>query len=151
MAASLPNKKASHITDLLVARGVPQSAWGQLLPPEMLVGLKMNINRPFGNGRDDTNNPGIVDAPAVPASPKQVTLSGQTVNVNYDGTGTLATNPFLGRQLEARYLYVLMCLTCDLTYLNGPTAFNDATGATTARFIAQWAINAVDFKSAIRL
>ena len=25
----------------------------QLLPPEVLAGLKMNINRPFGNGRDD--------------------------------------------------------------------------------------------------
>ncbi len=61
--------------------------------------------------------------------PQQRTLS----TFNFDGTGSLAafglSNNSLGaRQLEARYLYVLMCLTCDLTYLNGPTAFNDATG-----------------------
>ena len=48
-----------HVTDLLAARGCAGTTtnangpvWPQLLPPEMLIGLKMNINRPFGNGRD---------------------------------------------------------------------------------------------------
>ena len=40
------------IIDRLVNRGIPQSKWGQLLPPELFAGLKMNINRPFGNGLD---------------------------------------------------------------------------------------------------
>ena len=149
--STLPNKKAAHITDLLIARGCTNTAvWGQLLPPETLVGLKMNINRPFGNGRDALNV--VVDSPAEGTNQSYTLSNASLTTFNFDGTGSLAafglSNNSLGaRQLEARYLYVLMCLTCDLTYLNGPTAFNDATGATTAHYIAQWAINAVDFKS----
>ena len=68
--------------------------------------------------------------------------------VSYDGTNTLATTPLQARQLEARYLYVLMCLTCDLNYLNGQSINGQTAGPdATARFIAQWAVNAVDFKS----
>src|SRR5690606_13136528 len=33
-----------------------------LVAPEMLAGLKLDLNRPFGNGRDDNNN-GVVDEP----------------------------------------------------------------------------------------
>ena len=36
-----------------------------------------------------------------------------------------------------------MCLTCDLKYLNTQLGSTDAT----ARYIAQWAVNAVDFKA----
>ena len=34
-----------------------------MFAPELLAGLKMNVNRPLGNGWDDNNN-GIVDEPA---------------------------------------------------------------------------------------
>ena len=63
-----------RIAKLLTDRGIPQSLWGQLLPPELLAGLKMNINRPFGNGRDDLNS-GVVDSAAEGAN-QSVMLSG---------------------------------------------------------------------------
>jgi hypothetical protein len=34
----------------------------QLLAPEIAAGLRLNVNRPFGNGRDDNQN-GVVDEP----------------------------------------------------------------------------------------
>jgi len=34
----------------------------KLLPPDLADGLRMDINRPIGNGRDDNNN-GVVDEP----------------------------------------------------------------------------------------
>ena len=37
-----------HITDLLKAAQIPQSQWGSLVAPEMLAGLKLNLNRPLG-------------------------------------------------------------------------------------------------------
>ncbi len=40
----------------------------QLLPPEVLAGYKMDINRPFGDGRDNNGN-GIVDEPAEGGEP----------------------------------------------------------------------------------
>jgi hypothetical protein len=166
--ALLTNGRVQHVSDMLVARRCPASTtdtngnlvWPQLLSADVLAGLKMNINRPFGNGHDydqktgdDATTAGVIDAdvPAL-ALPKQVTLPTSATatapfSVSYDGTNSLATTPLQARQLEARYLYVLMCMVCDLNYLNGASAFNDATGATTARYIAQWAINTVDFKS----
>ena len=40
----------------------------QLLPPEVLAGYKMDINRPFGDGRDNNGN-GIVDEPLEAGEP----------------------------------------------------------------------------------
>jgi hypothetical protein len=51
------------------------------------------------------------------------------------------------QQLQARYLYVLMMLLCDLNSLDSkfpgtPTQQREAT----CRLLAQWAVNAVDFR-----
>ena len=45
--------------------------------------------------------------------------SANVTHYNFGGgtTSAPATSQW-ARQLEARYLYVLMCLTCDLGYLN---------------------------------
>ncbi len=40
----------------------------QLLPPEVLAGYKMDLNRPFGDGRDNNGN-GIVDEPIEAGEP----------------------------------------------------------------------------------
>ena len=87
----------------------------------MLAGLKMNINRPFGNGRDDNGN-GVVtiaDARRETAQRSQhrcASSSRRSATFSYDGITTrrrtLAADSLAARQLEARYLYVLMCLTC---------------------------------------
>ncbi|MCE5269229.1 MAG: hypothetical protein LLG00_15235, partial [Planctomycetaceae bacterium] len=170
-SAATPTAANTRVADLLKARLMATAASGggalseaqalarlpQLLPPDVLAGLRMDINRPFGNGRaDDANNPGIVDAPATPASPKQLTLAGSTISVaaSYDGLstpGTLAANPLAARQLQARYLYIMMLTLADRASLR--TAFQlqppatDPTGAIgAARAVAQWAINAVCFR-----
>jgi hypothetical protein len=147
-------------TDRLLAKlqslNIPTSAWTKLLPPEVLAGLKMNINAPFGNGKDDNAN-SVVDENGVNVndqpdeSGEQVTLSGVSSTVSYDGRAsseTLAKNPLVARQREARYLYVLACLTADrskilamLQTTNSSAAYSDV-----ARFLAQWAVNVVDFR-----
>ena len=149
----------SRVTEKLKARlrtgGVPDdaTAWQllpQVLPSELFVGLKMNVNRPFGNGQDDLGV-GVVDSPAEGTASQSLTLSGQTVSTfSFDGKSD-STNPNLAlrspvtslaaRQLEARYLYVLVFALADRTKL--ATAFGTADKA--ARAVAQWAVNVVDF------
>ncbi len=106
---------AGHITEtllsLLVQKGIPRATavtlLPTLLPPDLLAGLKMNINRPFGNGRDyiatagdDATNAGSIDAPG---TQHQLTLyksptATAAVNVSYDPTGTVATNSQQARE-----------------------------------------------------
>ncbi len=135
-----------QVTALLAARGIPASVWPQLLPPDLLAGLKMNINRPFGNGQASGNE--VVDDPTV-TTPQQVRLYktatiAKNYNMSFDGGVGLAANSLEARQLEARYLYVLMCLTCDLDYLQKPAQLGSS--AEVARSLAQWAVNVVDFQ-----
>ena len=139
--------RLTHVTDLLAVRGVPSTAYAQLLPPDLRCGLRMNINRPFGNGRDD-NNVGVVDCPPATGVTAETDLLPPTNvpfsydGVTYGGAGALAGNSLQARQLEVRYLYVLMCLTADMNYLT--TQLGNAEEA--ARFVAQWAVNVVDFR-----
>ncbi len=133
-----------RIAELLNDRGIPTSAWSDLVPPELLAGLKMNINRPFGNGRDDNGN-SVVDEPELETGETVSLYNTATgtvsANVSYDPTGA-AANSLVARQLEARYLYVLACLTSDLAGLNTQLGGVDAT----AKYLAQWAVNVVDFE-----
>ena len=129
---------------------VPEAKWPTLLPPEVLAGLKMNLNPPFGNGQDDNGN-NVVDENGVDVSEnppaeggEKVTLSNQSVAVSYDGTKTLV-NPLQARQMEARHLYVLACLTADMSSIKSNLG-GTATYEDVARFLAQWAVNAVDFR-----
>jgi hypothetical protein len=187
------NFRPRHVTDILRALNVPAGYWPQLLPLELLSGQKMDINRPFGNGRDDNGN-GVVDDPDEMASNFQEPLtlfraidytynSNDPLNVlpsiygsNKAGsifpTGVVTgyplnsitnpsirfnryngdnySNPFgvdIPQQLQTRYLYVLMMLLSDLQALD--SRFNGTTGEKreqTCRFLAQWAVNAVDFR-----
>lgn len=41
---------------------------GQLMPPDVMAGLKMDLNRPFGDGRDNNGN-GVVDEPLEAGEP----------------------------------------------------------------------------------
>ncbi|MBN1395420.1 MAG: hypothetical protein JW959_10385 [Pirellulales bacterium] len=130
--------RVRHITDLLTARGIPQSAWPRLLPPDLLAGLRMDVNRPFGDGLDNNTN-GIVDEPG-----ESNEIFG-TSSFSYDGAdGALASDSLEARQLMARYLYVLAMLVADTDEIRN--RLGGATDAELARFLAQWAVNAVDFK-----
>jgi len=143
-----------HVTDLLVAKGVPPGVWQDLLPPELLAGLKMDVNRPLGNGRDDNSN-GVVDEPQEAAGEQLTLFDGpsSTVNVavDHDNDGTAGCGTVPSRQLHARHLFVLMMLLRDPVYVF-PTTEAGLTAAQqqelTVRRIAQWAVNVVDFRDA---
>ena len=138
---------SQHIVDLVKIRlaknGITSAtqvnqAIQRLLPPEIIAGQRMDLNRPFGNGRDDNNNgvvdePGEVEATAWNANstvtqwPRPPTaFSGSVtpnltngIDVNGDNSittntgGTAVTDAMLARHLYARHLYVLMMLLLD--------------------------------------
>jgi hypothetical protein len=116
-----------------------------LLPPEMLAGLRMNLNRPFGNGRDSDGD-GVVDEPDEVAAEKLVTFQGVSNIVcdpangnynNYNGGNTRV------RQFYARNLYCLALLLLDMEHTWDTDRL--VTKRVARRRIAQWAVNVVDF------
>ena len=143
-----------HVTDLLTAQAVAPGQWKTLVAPELLHGLKMNVNRPFGNRFDDDGNL-AVDEPAEAAAGEQVSLytspaATAAFNVDHanDGPGGGPADE-MARQIYARNLFVLMMLLRDSGY-----EFDSATEGWSAdekkemtiRRIAQWAVNCVDFR-----
>ncbi|MEX2167919.1 MAG: hypothetical protein WD851_01290 [Pirellulales bacterium] len=68
----------------------------QLLPPDILAGLKMDLNRPFGDGRDNNGN-GVVDEPLEAGEPF-VDLIANTLNGRWD-----AGEPFVDLNGNGRY------------------------------------------------
>lgn len=87
---------ARHVSDLLVAKGVAREYWPALLPPELLAGLKMDINRPFGDGYDNTQSGygrGVVDEPA-----KVFAQGSFQIDPNYPGEVTQDRMPQVDQQ-----------------------------------------------------
>ncbi len=140
-------RRAYHLTDLLRTRTPDPAIWRQLLPPEMLAGRKLNLNRPLGNGLDDNGN-GIVDEPAeFYAGGEMLTVYNSpqtTAQVAFDhlNTGTPGSGPYTPGQMQARYLYVLVMLLADRNYLVAQLGSDEEV----ARYVAQWAVNVVDFR-----
>lgn len=151
-----------------------------LIAPEMMAGLKLDLNRPFGNGKDDNNN-GVVDEPGEDEGPfwqfddARLTpneaantakdafrsAAGAFQNaIDLDGDGTISpaeqnfSNPttHIGRvnlhnyrrQLLARHLYVLAYALVEPFHAGGGNL--SQPNKIKARQLAQWAINAVDFR-----
>ncbi len=183
------------LSDPMVVSGGTHSGWNNIpiqlqlmLPPELLNGQRFDINRPFGNGRDDDQD-GVVDEPdeyslgepawITPSGTRAPmnsgtspfpgnTASGSTTNainlaIDWNGDGTINLNDALmARHVMARHLYVLAMMLIDpslLTATNQPNAIQyDAdgpagfyAGPTQNNYqvqyaLAQWAINAVDFR-----
>ncbi len=107
----------------------------RLLSPDLLMGLRMNLNRPVGNGFDDTAAGGgggvnVVDEPKEALNGEQIwkntALSVSTGNgINFDATwdGKFLTNTVndstcevYGRQELAKHLYVLAMMMMDSGY-----------------------------------
>jgi hypothetical protein len=148
---------ATNIVELLAARiqkdnplwtpaqvnAVVNTEGRKLLSPELIAGLRMNINRPLGDGRDGDNNK-VVDEPTISelgtegrnAAVNQWSwLLGQPalanagfsappaldlacgIDVNGDGVVDMK-DQLLARQLFARHLYVLARLMIDDDALN---------------------------------
>jgi len=163
----------SHRTfrELLRKRGITMAsnkglvlALEKRLARDMTFGLRMNINQPFGNGRDDgTSRDGVVDdyaevdrlaypRPDGTSDDPKPTPPQSNFDATNDGTysGSLRS-----RQRMAERLYLLM-----MTLLKSEVAphnfvhidFDGNPGndsdRETAFGVAQWAINAVDFRDA---
>ncbi|MFZ4079955.1 MAG: hypothetical protein ACOYKN_01925 [Pirellula sp.] len=154
---SLPNQNTSGDEYALSVESL-----NELFPPEFSMNLRLNLNRPFGNGVD-RNNDGQIDEPFEIAffndevEPKWDYASGSKVSSGVAGTYTRGLNlrnsnsrPYLGsRQLLARYLYCLAQLIVPRDHLfpNMETISNAfLRDKLRARSLAQWAVNVVDFR-----
>ena len=66
---------------------------------------------------------------------------------NFPGKDPVTGKYYTARELQARYLYVLAYLLCDMDYLQ--TVCDDGSGngnKLACRYLAQWAVNVVDFR-----
>jgi hypothetical protein len=149
-----------------------------LLAPELVEGMRIDINRPVGNGIDDNGN-GAVDEPYEVSAPTEALAfplaNGASVAISLDlnndgflpGTDPTFYSDARARQLMARHLYVTMMLLIDDLNLQvqifesssqSPSFTNYSALTTTssgtipsqqlAYLVAQWAINVVDFRDA---
>ena len=118
------------------------------LPPELYMGLRWNINQPFGNGLDDNKN-GVLDEPNEAFGENWLNTAHP---FDHDNDGITGKNdPLAGYQTRQQYaqrLYSLLMAVKDPAVLWDTNGDNQATKAETAERLAQWAINAVDFRDA---
>ncbi len=150
---------ANSFRDLLKARLVEGGATNvgqelkEMLSPDLATGIRMDLNRPMGNGRDRTAAANVVvDEPGEELGEEIYTDMSRTefqsvslyhsngIDVNDDSNLNLIDQQ-LARQLFARHLYVLM-----MTLVERPPTIADQE--TLAKQVAQWAINVVDFRDA---
>ncbi|TWT99953.1 hypothetical protein Pla108_08970 [Botrimarina colliarenosi] len=103
--------KSVATTDPL--RNTEPYSFGGLLAPEVLAGRRMDLNRPFGDGRDNNGN-GVVDEPQEAGEP--------FVDLNADGVHN-AGEPFLN--LDGSFAPVSATRQIDDANSNGRRDFDD--------------------------
>ena len=168
--AGLALEVPGSIADLLRLRLIVGSAPQQedligadieaMMSLDLLMGLRMDINRLVGNGKDDNDNK-VVDEPAE-AFGEETEFDGTPFDHDNDGyvfAPGYETSPdsdaYLARHKLARHLYVLLMTLRDNREdidFQG-RLFDDSLPVnqpelTTEMGLAQWAINAVDFRDA---
>ena len=155
---TVPNAASTDEYPLSVA------SLNELFPPEFSMNLRLNLNRPFGNGVDDAignQGPnGQIDEPLElnNAQQREWKQNGNGVqasgNTGYYRRGINDRNStsriYLGsRQLLARYLYCLAQLIVPRDHLfpSMEQVSNQLIkDKLRARALAQWAVNVVDFR-----
>jgi hypothetical protein len=144
-----PVSLTQRVYNLLVAQGVPPVNTGpileELLSYELRMGLPFDLNRPFGDGRDNDGD-GIYD------EPDELVRFPQVVTTPDGGTRDMAVNEF-SRYIFAKQLFVLALLATGDTDVITPVTNVPNGGLTDADTIrrmtlAQWVINIVDFRDA---
>lgn len=151
-----PSNSAVELANAIIAQatamGVPPTALAQIpimLAPEILQGLKMDINRPFGNGI--ANNPqGYVDwytADGQGETGDQVPYPTGPVDIDISRNGqAVSDEPGVARIQFAKELYVLTLLK-----LQGAGDFNGEgspieVDSEDRKALAQWVVNVIDFR-----
>jgi hypothetical protein len=160
-----------HFTDLLKAAGVTNTAnMAALVPPDILSDLRMDINRPFGNGQIDDSYGVVADPAVVDKGQEQMPYvtppsgSQSTVRMDFANQGN-SSNLVDPRQMCFRYLYVLGMILTDpnaappnwfvstspgtppnLGAMSVASTATNPQGEIRARWIAQWAANVVSFR-----
>ncbi len=141
------------------------AALTELFPMDFAKGLRMDLNRPFGNGYDDNIagqvGYGEVDEPSeiFSATEQERFPIGTGGEIRTDGAYSRdvkthfsnTTRARLGsRQILARNLYCLgqLIIPRDYQFPGMSGAFSLANARIRATAIAQWAINVVDFRDA---
>ena len=101
-----------HVTDLLKAAGIPPNQWVNLVPAEILAGLKVNLNPPLGtlqfSGTTGTwalSGSQQFTQYVSPSSTQSLSISYDTDQQSLNAWG--GAGPMPARQRLARYLYVL--------------------------------------------
>jgi hypothetical protein len=133
-----PRGRPLHVMDLLRAQLIAGGVSGSqldaeveaMLGPEFALGQRMDVNRPFGNARDLSENGvenGVVDEP---------------------GERMTGEPAYSTRQQFARHLYVLMMLLTDPPHPDPVVPSDIQRAELSARRLAQWAVNVVDFRDA---
>lgn len=143
----------------------------ELLAPDLILGLRFDVNRPFGNESDDIDpntgqRNGITDEPTEAFNPLtgiradqglwqgSVVSGGGPVPTDMNNDGFIDPRDTLARQRYAKHLYVLMMLlTPDnalTNYAQPPEAIealpHNQRRLLSVRRIAQWSVNAADFR-----
>ena len=110
------------------------------LSHEVIMGMKMDVNRVFGQGLDDNAN-GVVDEPASDDDVDGTIEGGEanTLDLTNDSLVDIE-DQLLARYKFAKQLYILMLLTTEDSALDFPDVFAYRTA------VAQWCINVVDFR-----
>ena len=140
-----------------------------LFPLEFRKAMRLDLNRPFGNGLDD-NADGMIDEPSeianfaqgehFPTSGADYIVNGTYFTANFPPNandairGNIPTAvwndyvaPNRSRKMMARQLYVLAQLVVEPDYPFGGFMFaNPSYQRLRARELAQWAVNVVDFR-----
>lgn len=159
--------RTSTIVDLYIKRRGGAATVTELqgvFAPEVLMGLRMNLNRTFGDGRDNNGN-GIVDEhswePTVSESTTGESLQTSFANVELDldndgirqSAGDL--DEYRSRQIFGTQLYTLIMTLLPRETAGNPAVVemdmdNDNTPSSeeTAFIVAQWVANVIDFRDA---
>jgi hypothetical protein len=117
------------------------------LAPELLAGLPMDINRPFGDGIDNNGNRIVDEAEegAANSAWNGIFPNGASVPLDLTNSGNTNNNKF-ARPFFARHLYCLAMLLVDRNYKHDFDGDGTSSTNETARWLAQWAVNVVDFR-----
>lgn len=168
---SAPVSVVARLFNLLYSTGTmteqeANAAVQELLSFETRMGLPFDLNRPFGDGKDNNGN-GVYDEHAQSTNPAlNEAISGEYITAvdwfgqpagsgtqldfdpNIDGDNDVLTRDFnhLARQQFAMQLYVLALLATGDT--DAPAAIADPTSVDVMRrtALAQWVINLVDYR-----